>query len=134
MRAKQHILFSLFSAYMLVLAHAIIPHHHHSSLEEAEQHHQHEHTVHHHNDEHSGGHDHSTHFVHPPDFGNFIASSTRISEELGQEEIKSCKVNKVTIPIFIVESIKDIDWPPDFPTPYQNNFLFDRAFRGPPVS
>ena len=69
---KYLIIFGLFLAYSLLLAHTVIPHHHHENKQEAEQHHHNEHTGHHHDNEESEGHGHTPHFVHSADFGNYI--------------------------------------------------------------
>jgi len=75
MRSKHFILFGLLTAYLLVLAHSVIPHHHHTTVAEAEHHHTHEHVAHEHGDgHHHDGHGHTPHFVHPIDFGTFISA------------------------------------------------------------
>ena len=108
MRSKHFILFGLLTAYLLVFAHAAIPHHHHASLADAAHHHEHEHTAHDHGDGHQhDGHGHTPHFVHPADFGTFIPSP-----QLQLSDVKQAQVMLATVVPFIIPALVEGDLRP----------------------
>lgn len=133
MRKKHFILFSLFMAYMLMLAHLVVPHHHHSNKQEADVRHNHEHNHHQHNGEDSKGHGHTAHFVHLPDSDNYLASSF----------FKKVQIQELSLDLFFIvpaeqnlsvhSFITALGWPPGLPPPY--NSISSPIFwlRGPPV-
>lgn len=104
MRNRHFILFSLLAAYMVMFAHSVIPHHHHDTQQEAERHHQEEHSTHHHGSETSEGHGHTAHFVHSPDFDNYVAASS-----MKQGKLPTFSVDLLfTCPAFVSFSIEQI--------------------------
>jgi hypothetical protein len=133
MRSKHFILLGLLLAYLLVLVHEVIPHHHHDSLAEAEQHHQNEHTTHDHGDgHHHDGHGHTPHFVHPTDFGMFIASP-----QLQLSDVQQTQVMLATVVPFIIPAMVDGDARPLYfaepPPNLEASGTKVFALRGPPV-
>jgi len=134
MGRNNFIVFSLFLAYLLVLAHAVIPHHHHSSVKEADNHHKHEHSIHYHPEEHNHGHEHTTHFVHMEDFDNYIAVQTLKLK--GKSRLSSDtfyvlpETLKLQLTLFIEEySVRQSDLPP----PIIRITAIPNGLRGSPV-
>jgi hypothetical protein len=132
MRNKHIILFGLLSAYLLMFAHSVIPHHHHDSTKEAEHHHHTEHAAHHHEHEESEGHGHTTHFVHPPDFGNYVVPGLYKLNNLFSFNIDIVFTAPTIYNLSYQPFIAEVDWFPDSPPPYKNYNPLSHSLRGPP--
>ncbi len=134
MHKKSLIFLSLLSAYLLMLAHSIIPHHHHESLLEAAEHHQQEQGDHHHHDRNSEGHDHTPHFVHSSDFGNGVfAPSLNLTDstEFSVDVLYTCILD-ISFPLEKFSS--DIPWYFDIPPPNLICTSSPNSLRGSPIS
>jgi hypothetical protein len=134
MRNRIFILLPLMVAYLLMLSHDVIPHHHHETLVEAEQHHAIEHADHHHHDGTTGAHEHTMHFVHSPDFGQYIPSSN-FSLSSATVILFSCSLIVLNDLFSSIQkdesSIQGYEEnPPPLLSQYSTTFLF----RGPPAS
>lgn len=134
MRNKYFILLSLLSAYLLMFAHSVIPHHHHESKQEADKHHQSEHAEHHHdNGEKSEGHGHTPHFVHSPDFGNYVVTPSFKLNDVPQFHLAFFFIASTSFNYSFETFVKEVDWFPDLPPPYKNYAPLPNGLRGSPI-
>jgi len=116
-----------------MLVHDIIPHHHHDTISEAEEHHLAEQAEHHHHDGMSDAHDHTMHFVHSSDFGNYLPS-TNLSVDLSKVFVIDV-ADFLLSDLFHVSVEKNIEknWIRSTPPPLLFSFLYPYSFRGPPA-
>jgi len=132
MRKKNLILFSLLSAYLLMFTHSVIPHHHHENKHEADKHHQHEQTAHHHDQEPSEGHEHTPHFVHSPDFGDYVVVPSFKLIDLSQFHLDLLFFAPTAFNFHVQYFVTEVDWLPDLPPPYQSYTPLPNGLRGSP--
>ncbi len=133
MRKNQFILAGLFSAYLLMLAHSIIPHHHHETKEEADRHHQSEHTTHHHYGEESEGHDHSTHYVHPSHYEDFVVSPCFKIKDISDFHLAITFIAVLSVQYSEPPLFDKASWFPDLPPPNLTYLPFPNGLRGSPI-
>ena len=133
MRKKHFILFGLLSAYLLMFAHSVIPHHHHDNKQEADKHHQHEHTAHQHDHEQSEGHGHAPHFVHSPDFGNYVLPVTYKLTDLTGFHLDLLFFAPTAFNFHVQPFVTEADWLPDLPPPYKSYTPLPNGLRGSPI-
>lgn len=129
---KKHLLFTLLSAYLLLFAHSVIPHHHHENIQQAESHHHAEHTDHHHDQKPSEGHGHTPHFVHSPEFGNYILPAFFKLTNLPHFYIDLFFFTPISFNYNFQLYVADVDWLPDISPPYKSYFPLSYSLRGPP--
>lgn len=132
MRIKHGMLFSLLSAYLLMFAHSVIPHHHHENQQEANTHHHTEQTAHHHDQEPTEGHGHTTHFVHSPDFGNFVVTPSFKLTDFSKFHLDLFFFAPTSFNFRDQSFIAEVDWFPDQPPPYQFYTPLPNGMRGSP--
>ncbi|MBK7681693.1 MAG: hypothetical protein KA347_04570 [Bacteroidia bacterium] len=132
MRNRIFILLPLMVAYLLMLSHDVIPHHHHETLVEAEQHHAIEHADHHHHDGTTGAHEHTMHFVHSPDFGNYIPSSNFSIDDVALNVLSFSVIELSDFFSSIQPDESPKKWHDDNPPPLLNKHSSSFHFRGPP--
>ncbi len=132
MRKNQFIFALLFSAYLLMLAHLVIPHHHHETKEEADKHHQSEHTKHHHHGEESEGHDHSTHFVHPSHYEDYVVSACFKIKDISSFHIDLAFLAVSSVLFSETPIIDEVLWFPDLPPPNLISLPIPNGLRGSP--
>lgn len=133
MRKRNLLLFSLLSAYLLMFAHSVIPHHHHDNNQEADTHHQHEHTTHNHDGEPSEGHGHTRHFVHSPDFGNYVVAPSFKLTDLYPFHLDLFFLAPTAFKFHIQSFVNEVDWFPDLPPPYKGYIPLPNGLRGSPA-
>ncbi len=134
MRNKNFILFSLLSAYLLMLSHAVIPHHHHKNTQEANTHHHHEQTAHHHEHAPTEGHGHTSHFVHAPDFGSYVVTPSFKLTDVSQFHLDFLLIAPTAFNFYIETFVTEVDWYPDSPPPNLTFTLQPNGLRGSPLS
>ncbi len=134
MRYKDFIFLSLLSAYMLMFAHSVIPHHHHENKQQADKHHQHEHTAHQHDHEQSEGHGHTPHFVHSPDFGNYVVTPSFKLTDVSQFHLDLFFFAPTAFNFSVEQFVTEVDWFPDLPPPYPSYIPLPNGSRGSPLS
>jgi hypothetical protein len=117
---------------LLMTAHSVIPHHHHTNNKEAAQHHEHEHTSHQHEHEKSDGHDHTAHFVHSPEFGNYIGASSIELNDISQFYVALAFVAHTTFNFSFESFVSEANWYPDLPPPNDVFNPLSHSLRGPP--
>ncbi len=132
MRTKYIIVYCLFLACSLFLAHSIIPHHHHENIQEAEQHHHHEQGEHHHDEEKSEGHGHTNHLIHSPDFGNYVVKPSLKLPDYSPFLLHILFVASVNITFSAEFFAADIPWYPDISPPNLIHIPLPNGLRGSP--
>ncbi|MBK9636938.1 MAG: hypothetical protein IPO63_03655 [Bacteroidetes bacterium] len=134
MRNRIFIFLPLMVAYLMMLSHDVIPHHHHETLVEAEQHHAVEHADHHHHNGSTGAHEHTMHFVHTPDFGNYIPS-TYFSMKSAAINLFSCTLIKMNDRFSFMQMDENPKhWYQESPPPLLIEYYSSLDFRGPPTT
>lgn len=133
MRNKQFIFLSLLSAYLLMFAHSVIPHHHHENEQQADKHHHTEQTAHHHDQEPSEGHEHTPHFVHSPDFGNYVVTPTFKLVDLSQFQLDLFFFAPSEYNFHVEQLVIEVDWFPDLPPPCKTYSPLPNGLRGSPL-
>ena len=132
MKNKFLFVLPLFIAYLLMLSHDVIPHHHHKNLVEAEHHHNSEHGDHHHHDGETGAHEHTMHFVHSPEFGNYIPA-THLTIDVSLVYLFNHFVFAADDLLALSEINKKTElWLDENPPPLLDQFSSSLDFRGPP--
>ncbi len=126
----------LFSAWLLIIVHSVIPHHHHQNPASVSRYYHiagHSPLSHHQRHSDAGNenkHDHSSAFVHPEEFGVFIAASSlelkKISKLQSGMLFLICEAFG-----FVFETVHKTfaDWFSDRPPPY---LLLPNGMRGSP--
>jgi hypothetical protein len=132
MRHKYFIFLSLLSAYLLMFAHSFIPHHHHEAKQEADNHHKHEQSAHHHQEP-SEGHGHTPHFVHSPDFGNYVVAPSLKLIDLSQFHLDLLFFAPTAFNFHVQHFVTEVDWLPDLPPPYKKYTPLPNGLRGSPT-
>lgn len=132
--SKKQISFTcLVTAYLLMFAHAVIPHHHHASIEEADRHHQQEHATHEHDGAYSKGHEHTTHFVHSPDFETYVSSPSFKLAKVSLFQLDLLLVAPNDFSFYSLYFVTEVDWFPDLPPPYKSYTPLPNGLRGSPA-
>ena len=125
-------LFSLILAYSITLAHAFIPHHHHCEILESVNFYDSATQLHIDSEEES--HNHASHFVHAPEFGNFFITSKHQPIKIARFQMSYLPSTHLELKYNAYEFLADVYWHPKIPA-FTPKFLSSpNSLRGSPAS